>query len=101
MTTKRTKKPILLDVYSPTRGENHMLDWLKGRLIGQNDAREAAVRMKTMALSKLKDLEKAAGLYYLIGEPGVGKTELVKLLAEFIHGDRRAYVKIDGGTMHD
>jgi MoxR-like ATPase len=78
-----------------------MLTWLSGRLIGQDDARSAAVRMKTMALSKLKDGEKAAGLYYLIGEPGVGKTELVKLLAEFIHGDRRAYVKIDGGTMQD
>jgi len=97
----KTRKPILLDVYSPTRGEDHMFTWLSGRLIGQTDARSAAVRMYTMALSKLKDMEKAAGLFYLIGEPGVGKTELVKLLAEFIHGDRRAYVKIDGGTMQD
>lgn len=100
-TTKKTRKPILLDVYSPTRGEEHMLEWLTGRLIGQPDASSAAVRIKTRALSKLRDGEKAAGLYYLQGEPGVGKTELMKLLAEFIHGNRRAYVKIDGASLHD
>jgi len=99
--SKKIRKPIVLDPYSPTRGEEHMLTWLNDRLIGQPDAATAAVRMKTMALSKLKDSEKAAGLYYLVGEPGVGKTELVKLLAEFIHGDRKAYVKIDGASLHD
>jgi energy-coupling factor transporter ATP-binding protein EcfA2 len=100
-TIKSTRKPIVLDVYSPTRREEQMSTWLSGRLIGQPDARSAAVRIYTMALSILKDPEKAAALVYLLGEPGVGKTELVKLLAEFIHGNRKAYVKIDGASLMD
>ncbi|MBU6451130.1 MAG: AAA family ATPase [Cyanobacteria bacterium REEB67] len=95
------RKPIVLDVYSATRSEDDMTSWLNTRMIGQGEAVTAAVRMKTMALSKLKSGDKAAGLYYLIGEPGVGKTELVKLLAEYLHGSRKAYVKIDGASLSD
>ncbi|MBS1992643.1 MAG: ATP-dependent Clp protease ATP-binding subunit [Cyanobacteria bacterium SZAS LIN-3] len=98
---QKIRKPILLDPYSPSRQEEDMRAWLSERLIGQPEAIEAAVRMITMALSKLKDSGKAAGLYYFLGEPGVGKTELVKLVVEYLHGHRNAYVKIDGASLHD
>ena len=107
MITKNTsknaaaRKPTVLDVYSPSRSEGEMQDWLNGRIIGQADAVSAAVRMKTMAMSRLRTSDKAAGLYYLVGEPGVGKTELVKALAMFLHGSPKAYVKIDGASLKD
>lgn len=93
------KKGVRLDLRTPTRTENAMTDFLSSRLIGQNDAVSAAVRIKSRALSILREGKKCAGFYYFIGEPGVGKTELMKLIALYVHGDDRAYVKLDGGGL--
>lgn len=97
--TTASRKGIVLDLSSPTNNERAMSDFIGSRLIGQPNAIEAAVRMKTRALSRFKDGNKCAGVYYLVGEPGVGKDELMKLVALYIHGDERAYVKLDGGTL--
>jgi ATP-dependent Clp protease ATP-binding subunit ClpC len=96
---KSVKKGRKLDLVSPTRSENEMAKFLGGRLIGQSEAVEAAVRIKTRALSPLRDGNKCAGFYYFIGEPGVGKSELMKLLALYVHGNPNAYVKLDGGSL--
>jgi MoxR-like ATPase len=93
------KKGVRLDLSTPTRSEEEMFDFLSARLIGQNDACSAAVRIKSRALSILRDGNKCAGFYYFIGEPGVGKTELMKLIALYVHQDERAYVKLDGGSL--
>ncbi len=95
----KTSKGRRLDLSSPTRSEIDMTDFLGQRLIGQSDAISAAVRIKSRALSPLRDGNKCAGFYYFIGEPGVGKTELMKLLALYVHGNPNAYVKLDGGSL--
>ncbi|CAN5231485.1 hypothetical protein BH11CYA1_BH11CYA1_35710 [soil metagenome] len=94
-----SKKGRRLDLSSPTRSETDMSDFLGQRLIGQSDAITAAVRIKSRALSPLRDGNKCAGFYYFIGEPGVGKTELMKLLSLYVHGVDNAYVKLDGGSL--
>ena len=88
----KTKTGRRLDLTSPTRSEIDMTDFLGQRLIGQSDAISAAVRIRSRALSPLRDGNKCAGFYYFIGEPGVGKTELMKLLALYVHGNPNAYV---------
>lgn len=95
----KTKTGRRLDLTSPTRSEIDMTDFLGQRLIGQSDAISAAVRIRSRALSPLRDGNKCAGFYYFIGEPGVGKTELMKLLALYVHGNPNAYVKLDGGSL--
>ncbi len=101
MTTQmqKSKKGRRLDLVSPTKSEAVMADFLGGRLIGQLDAVTAAVRIKSRALSLLREGNKCAGFYYFIGEPGVGKTELMKLLALYTHNNPNAYIKLDGGTL--
>lgn len=98
-TLSMKKKGVRLDLSTPTRSEEEMATFLSSRLLGQSDAVSAAVRIRSRALSILKEGNKCAGFYYLIGAPGVGKSELMKLLALYVHGDERAYVKLDGGSL--
>ena len=99
-TTKINSTGIELDVDSPTHEEEHMLEFLNGGIIGQSEACQAAVRIKTRALSVLKR-NGCAGFYAFQGEPGVGKTELVKMICKYIHNDPMAFVLIDGGLLQD
>ena len=48
-TTKINSTGIELDVDSPTHEEEHMLEFLNGGIIGQSEACQAAVRIKTRA----------------------------------------------------
>lgn len=95
-----TKKGLVLDVDSPTSAEEHMAEFLNSKIIGQSGAISAAVRIKTRALSPLRR-NGCAGFYAFQGQPGVGKTELVKMIAQYIHGDPMAFVLIDGGLLKD
>ena len=100
-TTQTVKKSgRVLDIKSPTTGELHMGEFLKANVIGQSEACQAAVRIKTRALSPLKR-NGCAGFYAFQGEPGVGKTELVKMICKYLHGDPMAFVLIDGGLLQD
>lgn len=101
--SKKSKKStgIKLDLTGHTREERTLADFISRRLIGQSGAIEAAIRIKTRATSPFKETNKCAGVYYFVGEPGVGKDELMKLLALYTHGDERAYVKLDGGSLAD
>lgn len=102
MTTTKaiTKKGILLDVASPTADEERMFEFLNSRVIGQPEACHAGVRIVTRSMSRLRTTG-CAGFYALQGEPGVGKTELVKRICEYVHGDANAFVLIDGGLLQN
>jgi transcriptional regulator of acetoin/glycerol metabolism len=67
---------------------------------GQKEACHAGVRIVTRSMSRLRTTG-CAGFYALQGEPGVGKTELVKRICEYVHGDASAFVLIDGGLLQN
>ncbi len=68
---------------------------LHKRLVGQEQAVEAAAKAVRRARVGLKDPNKPIGSFMFLGPTGVGKTELSKALAEALFGDENAIIRID------
>ncbi len=72
-----------------------MVEHIKERLIGQDEAVIAVSRAIKTARVGLKDPKRPIGAFVFLGPTGVGKTELAKALAEFMFGDEDAMLPID------
>ncbi len=68
---------------------------LKERVVGQDPAVEAVARAIRRGRMGLKDPNRPTGSFIFLGPTGVGKTELSKVLAEVMFGDRDAMIRID------
>ena len=68
---------------------------LNARVIHQEDAVSAVANAIRRARSGLQDPNRPIGSFLFLGPTGVGKTELVKALAEFMFDDEQALVRID------
>ncbi len=68
---------------------------LHERIIGQEEAIHAISDAIRRSRSGLKDPRRPIGSFIFIGPSGVGKTELAKVLAEFMFDDEDALVRID------
>lgn len=73
----------------------HMESALHERIVGQDEAIEAISKAVRRARAGLKDPKRPIGTFIFLGPTGVGKTELAKVLAEFMFGSEEALVKID------
>ena len=73
----------------------HMEEALGTRVIHQDEAIAAIARSVRRARSGLQDPERPLGSFVFLGPTGVGKTETVKALAEFLFDDEHAVVRID------
>jgi ATP-dependent Clp protease ATP-binding subunit ClpC len=71
--------------------ENH----LHQRVIGQEDAIVAVSDAIRRSQSGLRDPKRPIGSFIFLGPTGVGKTELVKALAEFLFDNENAMTRID------
>ena len=60
--------------------------FLKKRLIGQDEAVERVCRRLLMAHAGLAQRRGPLGVFLFLGPTGVGKTQLAKLMAEFLFG---------------
>ncbi|MBJ80673.1 MAG: AAA family ATPase [Myxococcales bacterium] len=67
---------------------------LAEKLIGQSHVIEALCRVLRRGLAGFNEHRPLAGFLFL-GPTGVGKTELVKVLADFLFGQREAILRID------
>ncbi|MCP4537057.1 MAG: ATP-dependent Clp protease ATP-binding subunit [Chloroflexi bacterium] len=65
------------------------------RIIGQNEAVVAVAKAVRRARAGLKDPLRPIGSFVFLGPTGVGKTELVKALAEFMFGSEDALLQLD------
>ena len=72
-----------------------MEDGLGRRVVGQRDALVAVSNAVRRARAGLQDLNRPIGSFMFLGPTGVGKTELVKALAEFLFDDEHAMQRID------
>lgn len=68
---------------------------LHSKLIGQEQAVRAVSETIRRAKAGLSDAKRPIGSFLFCGPTGVGKTELVKVLAEFLFQSRDAVVRID------
>ena len=72
-----------------------MEDVLRRRVVGQEEALEAVSKAVRRARAGLQDPNRPIGSFLFLGPTGVGKTELVKTLANFLFDDERAMTRID------
>jgi ATP-dependent Clp protease ATP-binding subunit ClpB len=72
-----------------------MEDELRKRVVGQQEALEAVSKAVRRARAGLQDPNRPIGSFLFLGPTGVGKTELVKTLAQFLFDDERAMTRID------
>lgn len=73
----------------------HMVEHLRRRVIGQDEAVLAVSRAVKTARVGLKDPKRPIGSFFFLGPTGVGKTELAKALAEFMFGTEDAMIVLD------
>ncbi len=72
-----------------------MNEFLKSRIIGQDEAVLAVSRAVKTARVGLKDPKRPIGSFLFLGPTGVGKTELAKALAEFMFGSEDNLITLD------
>ena len=73
----------------------HMPERLKDRVVGQDEA----VRLVSNAILRnragLSDPNRPIGSFIFLGPTGVGKTELVRALAQYLFDDDKAMIRVD------
>jgi ATP-dependent Clp protease ATP-binding subunit ClpC len=68
---------------------------LRKRIIGQDEAINTITRAIRRARAGLGDPRRPIGSFIFLGPTGVGKTELARVLAEFLFEDTESLVRID------
>ena len=88
---------IPVDKISESEGRQllNMEEALKERVVGQDEAIETLSKAIRRTRAGLKDPERPIGSFIFLGPTGVGKTELAKVLAEYLFDTQEALVRID------
>lgn len=68
---------------------------LENRIVGQDEAIKAVANAIQRSRAGIADHRRPIGSFIFMGPTGVGKTELVRSLAEEVYNDRDALIKID------
>ena len=90
-----TGVPVQRMLESETTKLLAMEERLSGRVIRQDEAIRKVADAVRRARSGIQDPNRPIGSFLFIGPTGVGKTELVKALAEFLFDDEQAMVRVD------
>ena len=72
-----------------------MEDELHKRIIGQDEAITNISKAVRRARAGIKDPRRPVGVFLFLGPTGVGKTELVRALSEFMFGSEDSMVRLD------
>jgi ATP-dependent Clp protease ATP-binding subunit ClpC len=72
-----------------------MDEMLKGKVIGQDAAIKKVVRAIQRNRAGLKDPNKPIGSFIFLGPTGVGKTELAKVLSQYLFDSDDSLIRID------
>jgi len=79
---------IPVDQFDDEKQDENVLDWedqIKSKLYGQDAAVEKVLEHVYMSKAGLGKANKPMGSFIFLGPTGVGKTELAKLLSEYLH----------------
>jgi len=72
-----------------------MEEVLHRHIVGQDEAITVISKAVRRARAGFKDARRPVGSFIFLGPTGVGKTELVRVLAEFLFGSREALIRLD------
>ena len=87
--------PLAKVAESETEKLLNMNEELKKFIIGQNDAINKLTSATQRARTGLKDPKRPIGSFMFLGPTGVGKTEMAKVLAEYLFPNNDSLIKID------
>jgi len=73
----------------------HMEERLHKRIVNQEEAVKVISEAIRRGRAGLKDPKRPVGSFIFLGPTGVGKTELVKALAQFLFDDEDAMIRLD------
>ncbi len=73
----------------------HMGDRLKDRVVGQDQAVRLVANAILRNRAGLSDPNRPIGSFIFLGPTGVGKTELVRALAQYLFDDDKAMIRVD------
>ncbi|GEO63414.1 AAA family ATPase [Companilactobacillus nantensis] len=74
---------------------------LKGKVIGQNEAVDMVVRAIRRNRAGFDEGNRPIGSFLFVGPTGVGKTELVKQLAQDMFGSKNSIIRLDMSEYSD
>ncbi|MGE6689871.1 AAA family ATPase [Stutzerimonas stutzeri] len=72
---------------------------LRSRIVGQAEALDAMEAMLKVVKAGIGDPNRPLAVNLFMGPTGVGKTEIVRLLAQAIHGKPDAFCRVDMNTL--
>ena len=73
----------------------HMEETISEKVVGQGEALTVIAKAVRRARSGLKDPRRPIGVFVFLGPTGVGKTYLVRALAEFMFGSEDSMIRLD------
>ena len=73
----------------------HMEESIHNRIIGQDEAISVVSKAVRRARAGIKDPRRPIGSFIFLGPTGVGKTELVRSLSEFMFGSEDSMIRLD------
>ena len=79
----------------------NMVEHLSQRLIGQEEAVQLVSRAIKTARVGLKDPRRPIGTFLFLGPTGIGKTELARVLADFMFGSEETLFPLDMSEYKD
>ncbi|MCC7106267.1 MAG: ATP-dependent Clp protease ATP-binding subunit [Chloroflexi bacterium] len=90
-----TGSPVMRIAEAESERLLKMEEALTNRVKGQEEAISTVAKAVRRARAGLKDPRRPIGSFIFLGPTGVGKTELVRALAEFMFGSEDSMIKID------
>jgi ATP-dependent Clp protease ATP-binding subunit ClpC len=90
-----TSIPVVQLAEDETTRLLEMEEVLHRRIIGQDEAITTIAKAVRRARAGLKDPRRPIGNFIFLGPTGVGKTELVRALAEFMFGSEETLIRLD------
>ncbi len=73
----------------------NMENELQKKVIGQSEAIQKISRCVLRARAGIQDPNRPIGIFLFLGPTGVGKTELTKILSEFLFNDKKSLFRLD------
>tara|TARA_B100000029_G_scaffold305730_1_gene298571 strand:- start:16644 stop:19151 length:2508 start_codon:yes stop_codon:yes gene_type:complete len=90
-----TNIPVMRLAKEETARLIHMEEAMHERIIGQDEAIVTVSKAVRRARAGLKDPRRPIGNFLFLGPTGVGKTELVRTLSDFMFGSEEAMIRLD------